>query len=98
MPTAEKISDARRLTPQKLRCALLGDLESIVLKAVRKEPTERYVSVERFMEDIESYLHGLPVRARQGTMTYRFRKFVLRNRTVVIAGGLIGVLLIAGIV
>jgi non-specific serine/threonine protein kinase/serine/threonine-protein kinase len=97
-PTAEKISDARRLTPQKLRCALLGDLESIVLKAVRKEPTERYVSVERFMEDIESYLHALPVRARQGTMTYRFRKFVLRNRTVVIAGGLIGVLLIAGIV
>jgi non-specific serine/threonine protein kinase/serine/threonine-protein kinase len=96
--TAERISGARQLTPQKLHSALLGDLESIVLKAVRKEPTERYVSVERFMEDIESYLHGLPVRARQGTMTYRFRKFVLRNRTVVIAGGVIGVLIVAGIV
>ncbi len=96
--TAEKISGARQLTPQKLHSALLGDLESIVLKAVRKEPSQRYVSVERFMEDIESYLHGLPVRARQGTMTYRFRKFVLRNRTAVIAGGLICVLLVTGIV
>lgn len=93
----EKISGARQLTPQKLRSALLGDLESIVLKAVRKEPSERYASVERFMEDIESYLHGLPVRARQGTTTYRLRKFVLRNRTTVVAGGLIGILAVAGI-
>jgi eukaryotic-like serine/threonine-protein kinase len=96
--TVEKISAARQIAPQKLRSALLGDLESIVLKAVRKEPSQRYLSVDRLMEDIESYLHGLPVRARQGTVIYKLRKFVLRNRTAVIAGGLICLLLVAGIV
>src|SRR5262249_40157714 len=74
--TADQISEARQLTPQKLCSVLRGDLESIILKALRKEPQARYASVERLSEDIERYLQGLPVRARQGTLTYRARKFV----------------------
>jgi non-specific serine/threonine protein kinase/serine/threonine-protein kinase len=95
--TAEKISDARQATPQKLSSVLRGDLESIVLKAIRKEPSQRYASVERLSEDIESYLHDLPVRARQGATTYRVRKFVVRNRGAVVAGCFIYLLLLAGI-
>ena len=95
--TAEQISEARQLSPQKLCHALRGDLESIVLKAVRKEPQARYASVEHLSEDIERYLEGRPVRARQGTLTYRVRKFVARHRAAVVAGCLAIMLLIGGI-
>lgn len=95
--TAEEISEARQLTPQKLCSALRGDLESIVLKAVRKEPHARYASVDRLSEDIERYLEGLPVRAREGTLMYRTRKFVTRHRAAVIMACVACVLLIGGI-
>jgi eukaryotic-like serine/threonine-protein kinase len=66
--------------PRKLRQLLAGDLDSIVLKALRKRPEMRYGSVEQFSEDIHRYLSGLPVDARDGTGLYRFGKFVRRNR------------------
>ena len=65
---------------------LRGDLDNIVLMAIRKEPHRRYSSVEQFAADIERHLNGMPVIARQDTLGYRATKFVQRN-TAAVAGG-----------
>lgn len=80
--------------PQSLK----GDLDNIVLKALKKEPDRRYESVEQFSEDIRRYLVELPVSARPDTFSYRTSKFLKRNRVAVIAASLVFVALIAGIV
>ena len=59
---------------------LKGDLDSIVLKAIRKEPEQRYASVEQLSEDLGRYLEGFPVTARRGTRRYRSGKFIRRHR------------------
>ena len=66
--------------PRKLQRRLSGDLDSIVLKAMRKEPEARYSSVERFSEDIGRHLEGKAVAARPGTVSYRAGKFLRRHR------------------
>lgn len=66
----------QRTNPKLLR----GDLDNIVLKALRKEPLRRYTSVQEFSEDIRRHLKGLPVTARQDTFTYRTSKFVERHK------------------
>jgi tetratricopeptide (TPR) repeat protein len=73
---------------------LAGDLDSIVLKALEKDPRCRYSSAEQFSEDVGHYLEGLPVRARQGTAPYRLGKFVRRHRlgVAVVAAVLVGIL------
>ncbi len=76
---------------------LRGDLDNIILKALKKEPSRRYSSVEQFSEDIRRYLANLPVLARPDTLSYRATKFVNRNRVSVIAGLLIFLTLIGGI-
>ena len=78
--------------------ALRGDLDNIVLKALRKEPERRYESVEQFAEDIRRHLSELPVSARPDTFAYRTSKFVRRNKVGVVAASLIFLALIAGIV
>jgi serine/threonine protein kinase len=78
--------------------ALRGDLDNIVLKALRKEPQRRYASVEQFSEDIRRHIVGLPVSARKDTLSYRTSKFVQRNRLGVAAAILILLALGAGIV
>jgi tetratricopeptide (TPR) repeat protein len=60
------------------------DLDSIALKAIRKEPAERYPSVEAFAGDLELYLAGMPVKARRGNAIYRLRRFVSRHRLAVL--------------
>jgi tetratricopeptide (TPR) repeat protein len=74
-----------------------ADLEAIVLKALRKEPRERYLSAEHFAADIRAYLEGLPVAARQGTLRYRAGKFIRRHRLALAAAVVVAVTLIAGI-
>lgn len=74
---------------------LRGDLDRIVLKALRKEPLRRYSSVGQFADDIARYLKGLPVSAERDRFGYRFRKFVRRNRVGVAAGSLVALLLVA---
>ena len=59
---------------------LRGDLDAIVLMALRKEPRQRYQSVVAFSEDIERHLQHRPIRAQKATLLYRSRKFVCRNR------------------
>ena len=75
--------------------ALRGDLDTIVLKALRKKPEERYATVNAFADDVERYLQGRAVLARPDRAWYRVRKFVGRNKLAV--GAAVAVLLaIAG--
>jgi tetratricopeptide (TPR) repeat protein len=76
---------------------LRGDLDSIVLKALRKEPERRYASVAQFSEDVRRYLDGRPVTARKGTFSYRAEKFIRRNKLAVAASAVVVLSLIAGI-
>jgi Tol biopolymer transport system component/predicted Ser/Thr protein kinase len=62
------------------RRQLAGDLDTIVLKALRKEPARRYPSVDALLEDLERHRSGLPVRAQRDTVAYRTRKFLGRRR------------------
>lgn len=76
---------------------LRGDLDNIILKALKKESSRRYLSVEQFSEDIRRHLKGLPVTARQDTWRYRAEKFTRRNPLVVGAISLAFLILIGGI-
>jgi serine/threonine-protein kinase len=78
--------------------SLRGDIDNIVLMAMRKEPQRRYSSVEQFSEDIRRHLEGLPVIARKDTFTYRASKFVRRNKVAVAAAAVVCLTLLAGIV
>ncbi len=78
-------SDAAQGPAAAWRRALRGDLDTIVLKALRKEPERRYASVEQLAEDLRRYEAGLPVQARPDTWQYRGGKFVRRRRTGVVA-------------
>jgi eukaryotic-like serine/threonine-protein kinase len=83
---------------EKLRRRLRGDLDTILLTALRKEPARRYQSVERLAGDLRRHLEGLPVRARPDTFGYRAGKFVRRNRVAVAAGTLVLLALVGGTV
>jgi serine/threonine protein kinase len=78
--------------------SLKGDLDNIVLMALRKEPSRRYKSVEQFSEDIERHLKGLPVIARKDTFAYRASKLISRNRVAVSATALVVLAIIAGLI
>jgi eukaryotic-like serine/threonine-protein kinase len=80
-----------------LRRRLAGDLDSIVLRALRKDPARRYPSVEALLDDLERRRVGLPVRARPGSVGYRTRKFIGRHRLTMGAGALVFLALAAGL-
>jgi eukaryotic-like serine/threonine-protein kinase len=96
--TPEMVSATREGQPEKLRRRLAGDLDNIVLMALRKEPERRYASVEQFSEDLRRHLEGLPVSARNATLGYRVAKFVNRHRAGVGAAALILLSLVAGMI
>ncbi|MEQ1922887.1 MAG: protein kinase, partial [Pyrinomonadaceae bacterium] len=77
---------------------LKGDLDTIALMALRKEPERRYKSVEAFADDIRRYLQGLPISARPATYKYRAEKYFKRHKIGVLAAALILLSLIGGIV
>lgn len=77
--TPSTIARLRGTVPGRLRRRLKGDLDNIVLQALRKEPERRYPSVEAFRADIERHLDGRPVRARPASLGYRFSKLAARN-------------------
>ena len=98
---APRPSDAARLhtdAPTKLARQLTGDLDNIVMMALRKEADRRYQSVEQFSEDLRRYLYGLPITARPDTFVYRAGKFVRRHRVAVVAAALILLSLLGGII
>ncbi len=92
--TPEAISRARDTQPEWLKRRLSGDLDTIVLLALRKEPERRYKSAEAFWEDIKRHLAGLPVNAQRATMGYRTRKFIQRHRLGVATATALVVLLL----
>jgi eukaryotic-like serine/threonine-protein kinase len=81
-----------------LRDTLRGDLDAIVLMAMRDEPARRYPSADALSEDLLRYLKGLPVHAKPDTFTYRVRKFVQRRRALVSAITVAVIALIGGTV
>jgi eukaryotic-like serine/threonine-protein kinase len=83
---------------QKLHRRLAGDVDNIVLKALRKEPGERYASADQLSEDIRRHLERRPIIASKGSTAYRFRKYVLRHKAGVASAAIIFLTLVAGIV
>jgi serine/threonine protein kinase len=77
---------------------LKGDLDWIVLMALRKDPLRRYASVEQFSDDITRFLEDRPVIARQDTPTYRFRKYIGRNKFYVAAVAGVIIALLGGVI
>jgi eukaryotic-like serine/threonine-protein kinase len=84
-------------SPQRLQRRLHGDLDNIVLKAIRKDPTERYSSVEQFSDDIRRYLERLPVTATKDTLRYRVSKFVSRRKASVLVAVCVVLILVVGV-
>ena len=76
-----------------LRRALEGDLDTVVLKAMRKEPERRYGSVKDFSEDIQHHLGGLPVQARNPSLFYRSSRFLQRHKES-FATAMVGLILV----
>ena len=94
--TSKSVCLARDTQPDKLRRQLSGDLDNIILMALRKEPARRYATVGQFSEDIRRHLEGLPVAARKDTFKYRAAKFMRRNRLGVAAACVVALSLLGG--
>ncbi len=88
-PSEELASAAanRATTPERLARSLRGDLDTITLKALKKDPAERYPSVSAFSEDVRRYLELEPIAARPDTFAYRATKLVRRNPVPVALAG-----------
>jgi serine/threonine-protein kinase len=80
----------------EVRRALRGDLDTIILKALRKHPEDRYATVNAFVDDLERHRSGLPVSARPDGAWYRLRKFIGRNRLSVAAAATVLAAIITG--
>jgi len=92
-------SAGEQVTPllAKTRRRLRGDLDTILLKALRKEPQHRYSSVEQFSEDIRREMRGLPVTARRGSWNYRAGKFFRRHKLGVLLAAVTFLAVLGGI-
>ncbi|MGC9969463.1 MAG: protein kinase [Bryobacteraceae bacterium] len=91
----QRPSTALETAPEARR--LEGDLDAIILKALRKEPQNRYSSVEQLAEDIRRHLDGRPVTARKGTFRYRASKFIRRNRVTAAASAIVALAILGGV-
>ena len=96
--TPESVSLPREGRPEKLRGRLAGDLDNILLMALRKDVRQRYQSVEELSADIRRHLQGESVMARQQTIDYRVGKFIRRHQVGVGAAAILIVTMLAGIV
>src|SRR5690606_29673421 len=93
-PSARATMDGRPGTARRLR----GDLDAIVVTALRKDPAERYASVGRLIDDLRRHAAGHPVVARGTSVAYRLSRFVRRHRVGVAAGVAVGLALVAGVI
>jgi len=96
MPPERRKSVAadRGTTPDALRRMLRGDIDSIVRKALEKEPADRYASAAELSADLVRALHHQPIRARPAGLRYRAMKFARRRTQALVAGAVAGVLLL----
>lgn len=95
-PTAEEVSRKRGTAPEKLCRHLHGDLDNILLKAMRKEPNRRYASVQQFSDDLENFCNNRPVSAHPDSLGYRSRKFIQRHKWSVLGATAAALSIIAG--
>lgn len=100
-PSQQRLGESalalRRTTARALAHALTGDLDTIVLKALKTEPSERYLSAGAFAQDIANHLHNRPVSARPDSHWYRVGRFIARHKlTVATAATAFIALLVAG--
>ncbi|WP_127995862.1 serine/threonine-protein kinase [Piscinibacter defluvii] len=77
--------------------ALRGDLDTILAKALKKAPAERYLSIEAFAADLQRHLAGEPVQARPDSLAYRGAKWLRRHRVVALAGLFVALAIAAGV-
>ena len=95
-PERRKAVAAERGTnPEALRRALRGDIDSIVRKALEKDPSDRYASASELSADLVRALHHQPIRARPAGLRYRAAKFARRRTQALVLGGIAAVLLLA---
>ena len=94
--TAVRQSGPSNSSREKLTRTLSGDLDQILLKALRKEPQLRYASPQDLAEDLRAYALGLPVSARRGTFSYRSGKFIKRNKVSMAATAVLALVVVAG--
>ncbi len=85
------------IASERLARLLRGDLDTIVARAIHKEPQRRYPSAEQLADDLERYRTGLPVRARPDTVAYRAGKFVRRHRVAATSATLAVAALVVGL-
>jgi serine/threonine protein kinase len=76
---ATAVSVGKIVPPSKLAPVIKSDLEMIVIKALRREPQERYATIDQFAEDLENFLESRPIRARKGDTWYRTRVYMRRH-------------------
>jgi serine/threonine protein kinase/Flp pilus assembly protein TadD len=86
---------ARGVTHEQLTRQLRGDVDRIVLKSLEKDPQARYASAAAMADDVQRYLDGKPISAQPPRLSYRFGKFLRRNRTVVSVGAGAALLVLA---
>ena len=91
------LAEKRDTTPEKLQRQLRGDLDTIIGKALKKAPQERYASVTAFAEDLQRYLNHEPIGARPDTLAYRVGKFARRNRLPVALSAIATILVIGSL-
>lgn len=94
----EAASSRGERSGDRLRRRLRGELDHIVLMALRAEPEQRYASAGALDDDLRRHLEGRPVAAQRGWAGYRFRKFARRNLAAVTASALVLLALVGGVV
>lgn len=93
----EATAASRRSTPANLKRGLRGDIDAILLKALEKSTDKRYRTADEFAADLRAYLHHQPVQAATSSVLYRLKKYVARNRLLVIAVGAISLAVVLGV-
>jgi len=94
--TREEIAGLRQLDPAQLRRELSGDLDAIILKALRKEPRDRYAGARALAEDLRAHLEYRPVSARRGSTRYRMSRWLRRHALSASLAALAAIGMVAG--
>lgn len=95
--TPEAVSQVREGDPNRLRKRLTGDLDSILLMALRKEPERRYASVESFADDLRRHMEQRPINAREASPLERLQRYSRRNPGGLLTAGLVLTLFLVGL-
>jgi serine/threonine protein kinase len=95
--SAGQIANDRSSTPVRLKAQLTGEVNTLVRKAIQKQPQNRYATADAFLADIDRYLADQPILAQGETFWYSAKKFVLRNRLPVGAAATVFVALLVGL-